>query len=123
MGIVVGGQNIIVANSFDGLMTGGSCTLHIDGQALPTFGHGELEAYRCGGMREAGTLGRRHGHERMAIIYEVGGSPGVDFRTAIVIERVAGRWRIDEDNLGIHDDGREARSIEALRRWYRSRRR
>lgn len=115
--VTIAGRVVTVADTIDGSRPGGSCTLHVDGQALPTYGHGELEAYRCDGMADAGPLTRRHGRDRIVAIYDVGGSPGVGFRTAIVIESDGATWRIDDDSIGVSDDKRHARSARAFRRW------
>lgn len=111
----LGGRIVMVQNRKDADKP--ACTVVVDGQKVPTYGHGDIDAYACNGLAAAGRLAPRGSTERIGLIYDVSGSRTVDFRTALVIERVQGRWRIEPDSIGKHDSEPYAQSIAKLRRW------
>lgn len=115
--VAIDGQTVDISNVVDTGNGHARCTLRIAGQNVPTYGHDDLEAYGCDEMVAAGLLARRSRRPRIALIYEVTGSPGVSFRTALVIERVGAKWRIEPGSPGLHDDSPEGRTLSRLRRW------
>lgn len=121
--VAIDGKTVDLSNTLDTGNGHGRCTLRIAGQDVPTYGHDDLEAYGCDEMVGAGLLARRSGRPRIALIYEVTGSPGVSFRTAIVIERVGAKWHIEPGSPGLHDDSPEGRTVSRLRRWESDRQR
>jgi hypothetical protein len=86
------------------------CGVLIDGQAIVTIGLGDLEAYGCRSLVEAGPLSG----DRIGLIYDVS-SPNVSFRTALILAKdAAGKWAIDPASIGTYDDKPEAKSIAAF---------
>ena len=91
------------------------CGVTIERQRVMSMGTGETDTYTCGKLIAAGPVPPLGAVERVGLIYQVS-SPNAGFRTAAVLERIDGAWRIDPKSAGAFDDQPAGRSIAGLRR-------
>lgn len=89
------------------------CAVVIGEQRIETIGTGDLDAYTCGALIEAGALSNAGAARRIGLIYRVS-SPNAQFQTALVLVEQRGRWALDPESVGVYDDSPEAKSLDAL---------
>lgn len=96
-----------------GRLSSAQCGVEIGGQSIATIGAGDLDAYTCDHLVEAGALPSAADVRRVGLIYAVS-SPNAHFRTALVLVETGTIWRLDPASLGKWDDTPAARSLGSL---------